>query len=65
MVQRIVVGDEKMSAHAALRAYEGRTVILGVRPEDLEDAGLLPDTLPDRRLRAECGRHRTVNVKGT
>jgi multiple sugar transport system ATP-binding protein len=49
--QRIVVGDEKLSAHPALRAYEGRTIILGVRPEDLEDAALLPDTPPDRRLR--------------
>jgi multiple sugar transport system ATP-binding protein len=49
--QRIVVGDEKLSAHPALRAYEGRTIILGIRPEDLEDAGLLPDTPPDRRLR--------------
>ncbi len=49
--QRIVVGDEKLSAHPALRAYEGRTIILGVRPEDLEDAELLPDAPPDRRLR--------------
>jgi multiple sugar transport system ATP-binding protein len=49
--QRIIVGDEKLSAHPALRAYEGRTIILGVRPEDLEDAGLLPDTPSDRRLR--------------
>src|SRR4051812_22465981 len=49
--QRIVVGDEKLSAHPALRAYEGRTIILGIRPEDLEDAGLLPDTPRDRRLR--------------
>jgi multiple sugar transport system ATP-binding protein len=49
--QRVVVGDEKLSAHPALRAYEGRTIILGVRPEDLEDAALLPDTPPDRRLR--------------
>jgi multiple sugar transport system ATP-binding protein len=49
--QLIVVGDEKLSAHPALRAYEGRTIILGIRPEDLEDAGLLPDTPSDRRLR--------------
>jgi multiple sugar transport system ATP-binding protein len=49
--QRIVLGDEKLSAHPALRAYEGRTVILGIRPEDLEDAALAPETAPDRRLR--------------
>jgi multiple sugar transport system ATP-binding protein len=49
--QRIVLGDEKLSAHPALRGYEGRTVILGIRPEDLEDAALAPETAPDRRLR--------------
>jgi multiple sugar transport system ATP-binding protein len=49
--QRIVLGDEKLNAHPALRAYEGRTVILGIRPEDLEDAALAPEAPPDRRLR--------------
>jgi multiple sugar transport system ATP-binding protein len=49
--QRIVLGDEKLNAHPALRAYAGRTVILGIRPEDLEDAALAPETAPDRRLR--------------
>jgi multiple sugar transport system ATP-binding protein len=49
--QRIVLGDEKLNAHAALRAYEGRKVILGIRPEDLEDAALAPETAPGRRLR--------------
>jgi multiple sugar transport system ATP-binding protein len=49
--QRIVLGDEKLNAHPALRAYEGRTIILGIRPEDLEDAALAPETSPDRRLR--------------
>jgi multiple sugar transport system ATP-binding protein len=49
--QRIVLGDEKLSAHPALRDYAGRTVILGIRPEDLEDAALAPATPPDHRLR--------------
>jgi multiple sugar transport system ATP-binding protein len=49
--QRIVFGDEKLNAHPALRAYEGRTIILGIRPENLEDAALAPETAPDRRLR--------------
>ena len=49
--QRIVLGAEKLHAHPALRAYEGRTIILGIRPEDLEDAALAPETAPDRRLR--------------
>jgi multiple sugar transport system ATP-binding protein len=49
--QRIVLGEEKVNAHPGLRKYEGRTVILGIRPEDLQDAALAPDTPQDRRLR--------------
>jgi multiple sugar transport system ATP-binding protein len=49
--QRIVLGDEKLNAHPALRAYAGRMVILGIRPEDLEDAVLAPETASNRRLR--------------
>jgi multiple sugar transport system ATP-binding protein len=48
--QRILLGEEKLSAHPALRAYAGRRVILGIRPEDLEDAALAPDTPLDRQL---------------
>jgi multiple sugar transport system ATP-binding protein len=48
--QRIALGDETMSVRPALRAYEGRPVVLGIRPEDLEDASLEPDTSGDRRL---------------
>jgi multiple sugar transport system ATP-binding protein len=44
--QRIVLGDEKLNAHPALRAFEGRMVILGIRPEDREDAALAPETAP-------------------
>ncbi|MGH3023138.1 MAG: ABC transporter ATP-binding protein [Gaiellaceae bacterium] len=48
---RVGLGDETLSVRPALKAYEGRTVILGIRPEDLEDASLDPDTPGDRRLR--------------
>ena len=51
--QRINLGDETLSAHPALREYEGRKVILGIRPEDLEDAALVPDTPSDRRLHGD------------
>ena len=37
--QSIDVGDA-LSARPALKGYEGRQVVLGVRPEDLEDAAL-------------------------
>ena len=32
--------EETLSKHSALGAYEGRDVVLGIRPEDLEDAVL-------------------------
>ncbi len=41
--QEIALGEETLSARPALKSYEGRDVILGIRPEDLEDATLEPD----------------------
>ena len=41
----------RSTARPALASYEGRPVILGIRPEDLEDASLAPDTPADKRLR--------------
>jgi multiple sugar transport system ATP-binding protein len=38
--QRVGLGSETLSARPGLRSYEGRRVILGIRPEDLEDAAL-------------------------
>src|SRR5256886_4451771 len=48
--QRLGLDEATLASHPALRSYEGRTVILGIRPEDLEDASLEPDTPADRRL---------------
>jgi multiple sugar transport system ATP-binding protein len=41
--QRITLGEETLSARPGLKNYEGRDVILGIRPEDLEDAELEPE----------------------
>ncbi len=49
--QRITLDSELLSARPGLNAFEGRKVILGIRPEDLEDAALAPDVGADRRLR--------------
>jgi multiple sugar transport system ATP-binding protein len=49
--QHLTLGEEALRARPALRGYEGRKVILGIRPEDLEDVSLEPDTPADRRLR--------------
>jgi multiple sugar transport system ATP-binding protein len=42
---------ETVSAHPGLAGYTGRDVIVGIRPEHLEDAALAPDAPPDRRIR--------------
>src|SRR5438874_9588432 len=38
--QSIALDEETLAAHPALRDYDGRTIVLGIRPEDLEDAAL-------------------------
>ena len=47
---QIEVGNESVQSRPALREYVGRKVILGIRPEDLEDAALEPDAAPGNRL---------------
>ena len=49
--QRIVLGDETLQKRPALRTFEGREIVLGIRPEDLEDASLDKEAPPDRRMR--------------
>jgi multiple sugar transport system ATP-binding protein len=51
--QRIVLGEETVSARPALKNFEGRKVVLGIRPEDLEDSALASDVPADRRLRGK------------
>jgi multiple sugar transport system ATP-binding protein len=38
----------------ALAAFEGRSVVVGIRPEDMEDAGVLRESDEDRRLSVVC-----------
>jgi multiple sugar transport system ATP-binding protein len=47
---RLRVDDSVPQARPALAGYEGKPVILGIRPEDMEDASLVPDAREDRRL---------------
>ena len=51
--QRLRLGPETLKDHPALERYVGRTVVLGVRPEDLEDAALVKEAPEDRRLRGK------------
>jgi multiple sugar transport system ATP-binding protein len=48
---RLNIDDAALERRPALRAYIDRPVILGVRPEDMEDASLRPGAPEDRRLK--------------
>jgi multiple sugar transport system ATP-binding protein len=50
---RLAVDDNLARNRPGLKDYVGRSVILGIRPEDFEDATLEPDAPGDRRLKVE------------
>jgi multiple sugar transport system ATP-binding protein len=50
--QQLAIPDDVLASRPALRTFEGRRVILGIRPEDIEDASLVPDTPANQRLHA-------------
>ena len=45
------LGDDTLAARPALEGYVGRKIVVGVRPENLEDAALEPETPEDQRMR--------------
>ncbi len=47
---RLVVEDARPELHA----WEGRDIVLGIRPEDLEDAAFTPEPSPGRTLDVVC-----------
>ncbi len=51
--QQIELGDACLNARPALKDFDGRDVIIGIRPEHLEDAELAQDAPENRRLKGE------------
>ena len=47
------VGEQVLVKRPGLAAFEGKRIILGVRPEDLEDEAFATDASPGRRLSAQ------------
>jgi multiple sugar transport system ATP-binding protein len=47
---RLPVEEDFIAARPALRGYIDRPVVLGIRPEDMEDASLVAQAPPERRL---------------
>ncbi|MDP9020349.1 MAG: sn-glycerol-3-phosphate ABC transporter ATP-binding protein UgpC [Actinomycetota bacterium] len=50
--QRLRLADELLATRPALAAYDGRKVVLGIRPEEMEDAACAGESPEDHRLRA-------------
>jgi multiple sugar transport system ATP-binding protein len=50
--QRIALDEATLNRRPALNAFDGRQVVLGIRPEDLEDAALEQVAPSDKRMRA-------------
>jgi multiple sugar transport system ATP-binding protein len=52
---RLAVDDEVLAERPALAAYEGGEVIMGIRPEDFEDAAFAANAPPGRTITTVCG----------
>jgi multiple sugar transport system ATP-binding protein len=50
--QTLSIPQKTAAERPELKAYDGKRVILGMRPEDMEDAALMTDAPADRRLTA-------------
>ena len=68
----LALGEDVLAARPALDRYVGRKVVVGIRPENLEDAALEPETPDDQRIKgvlvlreplgSEIVAHFTVNA---
>ena len=50
--QSITLGAGVLAARPGLRSYDGRNVVVGIRPEDFEDAAFAGDSVEGRSLQA-------------
>jgi multiple sugar transport system ATP-binding protein len=50
--QRVALAPESLQRHPGLQQYGGQRVVVGIRPEDLEDAAVATDAPPGRRMKA-------------
>jgi multiple sugar transport system ATP-binding protein len=49
---RLRIDDQALQARPAVSKFEGKKVVVGLRPENLEDASLVPGAPEDRRIQA-------------
>jgi multiple sugar transport system ATP-binding protein len=48
---RLTLDEQNVAARPGLRAFEGKPVVVGIRPEHLNDPAIAHDDAPDRRLK--------------
>jgi multiple sugar transport system ATP-binding protein len=46
------IPNEVLSSRPALKGFEGKPIVVGIRPEDMEDATLVSDAPANRRIRS-------------
>jgi multiple sugar transport system ATP-binding protein len=51
--QTVKINAATLESRPALAGFEGKNVVLGIRPEDLEDVALASDTPADHRLKGK------------
>jgi multiple sugar transport system ATP-binding protein len=51
---KLPLDPELVRKRQAVESYVGKPVILGIRPEDFEDASIDSDSPPERRIKAKC-----------
>jgi multiple sugar transport system ATP-binding protein len=47
---RLAIPEDVLGVHPDLKGFEGKQVIIGIRPEDMEDAAIKPDAPADHRI---------------
>jgi multiple sugar transport system ATP-binding protein len=60
---KLRIDDRLLAERPAVRASAGRPVIIGIRPEDMEDPAFEPDAPPDRRIRATVDRREPMGAE--
>jgi multiple sugar transport system ATP-binding protein len=50
---RLELADRTLAERPGLAAYDDKTIVLGIRPEDMEDASLVAEAPAGHRIRAE------------
>jgi multiple sugar transport system ATP-binding protein len=47
------IPDQVFAERPAVKAYEGKPIVVGIRPEDMEDASLVADAPSGRRIKSQ------------